>query len=217
MIAALLLLGGSTLTTSCTDYQEEIDALEYRIKVLEELVKTANSQLETLSAVVKAMEDGDYITDVKETEDGYIVKFHKAGLIEIKNGKDGLNGEDAKMPDISVRQDPTDGQWYWTIDGDYLRDPQTGQKIRVNGKDGTDGADAVSPQVRINPETGLWEISTDGGNSWTSTGTKATGEDGTDGNQFIMNVTYSEDSSGAYMVITTKAGQTLRIPILKNQ
>ena len=40
---------------------------------------------------------------------------------------------------------------------------------------GEKGADAVAPQLRINSTTNEWEISTDGGETWTSTGVKATG------------------------------------------
>ena len=39
----------------------------------------------------------------------------------------------------------------------------------------------VKVAVRINPETIIWEISYDGGNTWESTGTYAKGKDGEDG------------------------------------
>lgn len=44
------------------------------------------------------------------------------------------------------------------------------------GDPGQDGKDAIAPQIRINPETKEWEISSDGGVTWQSTGTKATAE-----------------------------------------
>ena len=73
LIAALLTTG--LMNTSCTDYQDEIDALDYRVTVLEELVKRVNTNLEALSVIVSAMEDGDYITNVRETEYGYLINF----------------------------------------------------------------------------------------------------------------------------------------------
>ena len=185
------------------------------------------------------MEDGDYITGVRESDGGYLINFAKAGPVFIKDGVDGLNGKDAEVPDIDIVQD-ADGYYYWVINGNYIT--YNGQKIRVNGKDGKDGKDAVSPQVRINPTTSEWEISADGGNTWTSTGTSAKGKDGAngkdgkdgadgkdgkdgkdgengkdgkDGNQFFMTVTYEVNSDGEFMTITTQSGQTFRIPIYK--
>jgi len=218
LLCALMLLSGLSLT-SCTDYQDEIDALNVRITTLERLEKEININIQALKVIAEAMENGDYITAVNETTDGYVINFHKAGPIYITDGKD---GKDAESPNISIAQDPIDGQWYWTLNGEWLTTPD-GQRIRANGKDGEDGKDAVSPQVRINPETGVWEISTDGGQTWTSTGTVATGkdgkngEDGKDGNQFFLSVTYFIDEYGnEWMVITTKSGQTFRIPIYTN-
>lgn len=216
MLAAMLLMGGA-FTTSCTDYQDEIDALEYRVTVLENLVKKVNTDLDALRVIADVLENGDYITDVRETEDGYLINFHNFGPINIIDGKDGLDGKDAQAPNITIAQDPNDGEWYWVLNGEWLT--VDGKKIRVNGKD---GKDAISPQVRINPETGIWEISADGGQTWISTGTSATGNDGKDGvdgkdgNQFFESVTYEVTSEGEFMVITTKSGQKFRIPIYHN-
>lgn len=236
VVGVLFLLGG--LHTSCTDYQDEIDALDYRVKVLEDLVDRVNTDIEAMEVIVGALEDADYITGVKETPDGYLVNFAKAGPIEIKNGRDGKDGKDAEVPDIDVVKG-ADGNLYWVIDGEPLTSDGTknGQMIRVNGKDGVDGKDgidgkdgqdAVSPQLRINPDTGMWEVSPDGGETWNSTGTSSKGKDGLngkdgvdgqngqDGNQFFIRVNYEVTDSGEYMTVTTKSGQTFRIPIYKN-
>ena len=207
LIAALLTTG--LMNTSCTDYQDEIDALDYRVTVLEELVKRVNTNLEALSVIVSAMEDGDYITNVRETEYGYLINFEKNGPIQIYDGKD-----------ITVVKDPTDGNWYWQLNGTWLL--VDGDRVRANGKDCKDGKDAVSPQVRINPETGFWEISTDDGQTWTSTGTPASGrdgrdgedgKDGRDGNQYIADFKYQIGEGGSFVVITTTDGSTFTIPI----
>ena len=222
------------LTASCTDYQDEIDALDYRITVLENLVKQWNKDLESTQTLVQALENSDYITNVTENSEGYIITFNKSGAIVIKDGvdgKDGRDGKDAQAPDIGIKQGD-DGLWYWTLNGDWIMAGD--QMIRANGKDGKDGVDgrdgkdAVSPQVRINEETGIWEISIDGGLEWITTGTPTTGKDGKDGqdgqpgkdgkdgNQFFMNVYYEINDNGEFMVIVTKSGQTFRIPIYKN-
>lgn len=198
---------------SCTDYQDEIDALEYRVKVLEQLVKEVNTNLEALKVIAQAMEDGDYITGWNATADGYVINFAKYGPLYIVDGKDGEAGKDAVAPDISVEQDPVDGCWYWKVNGEWLT--AGGQRLRANGKD---GKDAVSPEVRINSETGIWEISTDGGVTWTSTSTSATGKDGQDGldgySPFIS-MQFEVTPSGEFMVLKTSSGSTIRVPIYK--
>lgn len=199
LLAAMITLVAPAFT-ACTDYQDEIDALDYRITVLENLVKRWNADLESMQVIVNAMEDGDYITNVTESSQGYIITFNESGAIIIKDGKDGIDGKDGKdaqTPDISVKQGE-DGYWYWTLNGEFITNSE-GDIVRANGKDGQDGKDgkdgengkdgqngkdgkdAVSPQVRINEESGIWEISIDNGVTWISTGTFATGKDGKDG------------------------------------
>ena len=46
---------------------------------------------------------------------------------------------------------------------------------------GSASSSGAAPQIRINTQTNEWEISSDSGNSWVSTGVKATGEKGADG------------------------------------
>ena len=201
------------IATSCTDYQDEIDALDLRVKRLEELVSTMNSNIEALRITVSAMEDGDYITGVRETADGYVINFAKAGPVLILDGVDGLDGKDAEMPDIDVVQG-TDGNFYWVVNGEFVT--HNGNRIRVNGKDGKDGKDAISPQVRINPTTTEWEVSVDGGNTWTPTGTSAKGKDGVDGNQVVLKVTFETSSEGEFMIVTTNTGQ-FKVPCKVNK
>ena len=94
LIAAMVLAAG--LTTSCTDYQDEIDALEYRVTVLENLVKRVNSDITSIQTILDAMEGGDYITNVTNTDDGYIITFANEGAIVITDGKDGERGEQCR-------------------------------------------------------------------------------------------------------------------------
>jgi len=172
-LAGLMLVGG--LHTACTDYQDEADALDRRVTVLENLVDRVNSDISAIEVIAAALEDADYITGVKEQDGGYAINFAKAGPVFIKDGVDGLNGKDgldADVPALDIAKG-TDGNYYWVLDGAWLTG-DNGEKIRANGKDGADGTDgadgkdgqdAKSPQVRINPDTGEWEISTDGGDT----------------------------------------------------
>lgn len=222
---AMLLFGGGAATISCTDYQDEIDALDYRVKVLEDLVDRVNTDLEAMEAIVGALEDADYITGVKDTDDGYLVNFAKAGPVELKDGIDGKDGIDAEVPDIDVVKG-ADGNWYWTINGEPLTTDGTknGEMIRVNGADGVDGRDgrtasevgAVVPQVRINPASRHWEISVDGGQTWSDTGSSADGKDGIDGQNGEDDIFLKVDEAldGQSITFTLRDGRTFTVPII---
>lgn len=311
LLSAIVLLTATTLP-SCTDYQDEIDALDYRITILENLVKQVNSEVRALQVAVSAYENSDYITNVTESDEGSIITFKKAGAILVRNGMDGKNGKDGKdaqAPDITVRQGE-DGFFYWVVNGEWLmtpdgaplaasgkdgkdgkdgvdgkdgkdgidgkdgvdgkdgkdglngKDGQNGKdgkdgvdgkdgidgkdgedgkdgkdgidgkdgKDGVNGKDGKDGVDGKdgengkdgkAPQLRINEETGVWEISTDDGLTWITTGTPVQGKDGKDGKDGEK----GKDANGIVEIVTswnqgyvefiTSAG-SFRVPLLIN-
>ena len=78
----------------------------------------------------------------------------------------GNAGTDGQTPHIG-----DNGNW-------WIGTTDTGVKAQ-----GSAGTDAIAPRVRINTDTNLWEISTDGGKTWTSTGVKATGDKGNTGAQ----------------------------------
>lgn len=171
-----------TPLTSCTDYQDEIDALTDRVTYLESLVKTVNTDLASLKTITDVLKDADYITNVTKNAAGdWVINFSKHGPVVIHNG------QDATMPNITVEQDPTDGNFYWKLNGDWLTTDgtPTGPRVKANGKDGKDGVDGangkdgITPQVRI--VDGYWEVSTDGGVTWIKTNTSAKGADGKDG------------------------------------
>jgi hypothetical protein len=174
-----------------SELRSDIENLEGRITALEEWQKSVNTDIRSLQSLVAALEDKDYVTAVTPLEDGtgYVISFLKSGNVTIKHGErgeQGEKGEDGTTPVISVKQD-SDGKHYWTVNGEWLLDngnkmPVTGEK-GDKGDKGDKGADAIAPQVRINTDTNLWEISTDGGKTWTSTGVKATGDKGNTGAQ----------------------------------
>ena len=199
--AALVAIAVSAVTfTACTDYQDEIDGLDTRVAGLEKLVGDMNTNLSSLSSIVNAMEAGDYITNVTTTTDGYIITFAKAGAVVIKNGKDGVDA----VPATIVPVKDTDGDYYWQLNGEWMLDGE-GNRVRANGKD---GANAVSPQVRINQSSNEWEVSTDGGATWTSTGVKATGSNGSNAQSLIKSITQDED----YVTITLSDDSVIKIP-----
>ena len=164
---------------------KEIESVKDRVDMLEESVIKTNEDIVTLQTIVNALQKNVFVVSVTPTAEGYTIVFSDGTTAEIKSGKDGANG--ANAPDISVKQD-ADGNYYWTMDGEWLL--VDGERVRANSIDGEDGAngengidgkDAIAPQVRINDATKEWEISTDGGETWVSTGVVAEGKDGANG------------------------------------
>lgn len=195
-----------------SELRGDIENLEGRITALEEWQKSVNTDIRSLQSLVAALEDKDYVTSVTPLEDGtgYLISFLKSGNVTIKHGEQGEKGEDGTTPVISVKQD-SDGKHYWTVNGEWLLDngnkmPVTGEK----GDKGDKGADAIAPQVRINADTNEWEISTDGGKTWNSTGVKATGAQGEKGDSMFSNI---DNSNKAYVELTLADGVTkIKLP-----
>ena len=57
----------------------------------------------------------------------------------------------------------------------------TGRTFTFENIKGADGKDGISPKIRINAESGCWEISEDDGENWTSTNVSALGAKGEKG------------------------------------
>ena len=92
--------------------------------------------------------------------------------------------------------------------------------------------DCVAPQIRINSQTGFWEVSYDDGYSWESLGVKAKGADGEDGDdgvtpQLRINAStnyweVSYDNGSSWTSLGVKAtgegggggGTTVEVPIV---
>lgn len=205
IIRAALIALAAAAASACSIYDDtelrnRLDEMDDRIASLEEVVKGINSDIDALRQIVNALQQNVTIDRVEAGTDGYVIYFSDGTTAVITNGKDGANA-----PVISVAKDETDGLWYWTIDGEWL--VVDGQRIRAQG---IDGEDAVAPLVRINPDTRMWEISVDGGQTWESTGVIAEGQDGTGGSGIIVDVDYTSD---AYNVIFTLAdGTRISVP-----
>ena len=156
----------------CTDdLWDKVNDLDSRVDNLEATVKKTNSDIEALQSIVNALQKNVYVKEVQEGSDGYTIVFSDGTTAKISNGKNGIDGKDGNTPKISVGLGE-DGNYYWTIDGEWMLD-EKGNKIKANG---SDGKDAVAPQVRINEDSGEWEISTDGGKTWEPTGVNAEGD-----------------------------------------
>ena len=200
---------------------DEVHQIKDRVTTLEESVIKTNEDIVALQIIVEALQNNVYVVAVTTTADGYVIEFSDGTKATIANGKDGANGTNA--PVISVKQGE-DGNYYWTLDGEWLL--IDGERVRANGKDGangangTNGVDAIAPQVRISDTTKEWEISTDGGQTWVSTGVVAEGKDGVNGSNGENGTNGANGdslfkkvdiSNPDYVVITLVDGTELRI------
>ena len=136
---------------------------------LRQEVKRLNINLASLSRIVSALQDYDYLVSTTPFVEegvpvGWLLNFSKSGLVVIYSGSGGA------APQVGVRRD-TDGVYYWTLGGEWLLD-DSGRKVRAEG---SKGADAVTPQFKI--EDGSWWVTYDSGSTWSNLGS-ATGEPG---------------------------------------
>ena len=192
-------------TSGCKDgyddseLTERVENLENRLQKLEEQM---NSNINSLQAILEALDNNDYITKVVpitngEKEIGYTINFSKGNSINIYHGQDGYS------PQIGVKQD-SDGIYYWTRDGEWMTD-ESGNKIKAQGSDGQDGQDGIKPEFKI--ENDYWFVSYNNGSTWEKLG-KATGEDA---KNFFQSVTVKETevefilSDGTTFVIPLKS------------
>ncbi len=180
----------SVSLTGCYDDDalwDEMESVKNRVTTLEEAVKKTNDDLTALQTILAALQKNVYVSEVSETTNGYVIKFTDGKSATITNGTNGIDA-----PVISVRQDE-DGKYYWTQDGEWLLVDD--EKVQANGEN---GKDAVAPKVRINETSKEWEISTDGGETWNSTGVTAEGKN-TESNSLFKSVDTSNDE---YVVFT---------------
>jgi len=202
--AIALTVALSPALTSCSDDHDDlwdsIDDLDDRVTTLEQSVKDANTDIDAISTIVAAIRQQVTVTSVTQTANGYEIKFSDGKTAVITNGTNGTNA-----PVIGVKAGD-DGLYYWTLDGELmLADGKPVCASGTKGDTGTGGAPAVAPQINIDPTTKMWEISTDGGVTWQSTGIVA---EGTDGDSFFRGV---DTSNPAYVVFTLADGTEIKL------
>jgi hypothetical protein len=159
-----------------------------RLDSLDAWALTVNNNITSLQVLIDALQRHRFINRVTPFDEpapgGYYIYFDddlEPNPMIIYHGTGGTNGT---SPKIAVKQDPDDGVYYWTLDGDWLKDDE-GNKIRVTGNDGNNGA---TPKIDI--YNGNWYICPSGactgtpatdGEGWEDTGVKAEGTDGNPG------------------------------------
>jgi hypothetical protein len=238
VFAALLAIGGLQLTTSCTDYQDEIDSLDKRVTALEELVNRLNQNIKGISDLLNATENGWVITGIVEVSPKddpkgigyYTITF---GKMDPKTGKlseksedkkaitiyNGEDGTDAPKPEIKVKKGD-DGYYYWYVGDNPVLDPDTNLPVPANGKDGEPGKDGKSTATTLDiNDDGYWIVVY--GDSWDyiygpdGKPVSATGKPGKDAEPIIKGVTIRVDTSGnRYAEFDLGGGQIVVVPLV---
>lgn len=204
-LVPLTVAAAGLLSVSCEydddDLKKAMEEMNERLVRVEAATRQMQSDLASLQIIVDAVAGQIGIASVLNNEDGsYTILFSDGGRIRIGGPSSGV-----AQPTISVVEE--DGDFFWIYvhpDGStaYVTDA-AGNKIKANGKEG------VAPQLRINADN-EWEISTDGGKTWTSMGVKAVGEDG---DSFFRAVDSTSDPD--YIFITLADGTVLKIAKVK--
>lgn len=196
-IGSILVVLLALATAGCVDeYNQKLDELQARLDKMQTLCDRINEELTSLQAIIRVIEQQDMITGLTEIKSGntvvgYRINFVNYDPVTIYNGSDG------KKPLVASKQDPTDGNYYWTVqygDGpvEWLVDPD-GNKMLSNG---------VLPYLKI--RDGNWYYTLDGVN-WVLIG-KA---DGDNGDQMFARI---DTGSSQYVIITLTNGEVFKIP-----
>ncbi len=146
----LMLLPIAAMLAGCkyddSEVWKELDSQNERIAALESTVSTMNSNLGSLQSIITALQKNITVTAVKTTDEGYGIYFSDGTSVNIKNGSD------AHTPQFGAKK-ADDGYYYWTLDGEWLKDP-SGSKVPAG----------ATPQVKI--ENDQWMVSYDNGKTW---------------------------------------------------
>ena len=160
----ILLTSLLVAVTACQheDIWNELRDHEQRIEQLEKQCRELNSNVQAVQAILNALQQNDYVTEVMKimeggVEVGYSLTFAKGGTVNIYHGTDGTAGS---APNIGIKK-ASDGAYYWTSNGEWLTD-DNGNMIPATVSDPDGGY--VTPQFRV--AEGVWYVSYDNGNSW---------------------------------------------------
>ena len=240
LLAALTLAAckydDSELWEQVNQNTEELAAQAARIAALEAWQAETNTNIQALQTLLSTT---DYITAVTPVvkdgvEVGFTISFLNTPAITIYHGTKGDKGDKGDTPQIGATQ-ADDGNWYWTLNGEFLTDTD-GNPIRANGtqggqgEPGSDGDDAPLPQLAtgaklteqgVNTDSQNEDIepdaiylSVDGGQTWTRVsgedGEKGdTGATGPKGDSFFKGI---DTTHADYVTFTLADGSIFQVP-----
>ena len=197
--AALL----AAFAVSCTDlkeFEDRMDLLETRIKVLEAEVSIFNGNVESLQSLV----NGATINNVTEKDGIYTITCSNGDVLTINQGSIGVG----HAPVVSI-----DKEGYWMADyGEgpvYILD-HSGNKVRAMGIDG------ITPLFGVD-ENGYWTVKFGDAPAQQIKGAdgqpvSALSDDEVASDGFFKNVEY--DEAGQLFIITLTNGNVYDIPVI---
>lgn len=99
------------------------DDLWNKVNNLETKVEANAQDIETLSALINALNEGKVIVNTEQTENGYVITFSDGTTIEVSNGKDGESGKDGDSFFTSV-EDKGNSVIITMVDGSVIELPK---------------------------------------------------------------------------------------------
>ena len=183
------------LSALCCAGKAEFEDLRRQVVALEQKVDNINKEIDALKTLVMQIKQGGYVTAVLPDERdgricGYTLAFNDGRSVYLQTG----GQSEVEAPQIGVRQ-AEDGNWYWTVNGEWLLDTDGGKVL----------ASAVSQEsVQMKFEGDSWYISYDGGANWERVSTK--------GSSSGLSFSSVDTSNPDYVVITLTDGTQLRLP-----
>lgn len=183
------------LSALCCAGKAEFEDLRRQVVALEQKVDNINKEIDALKTLVMQIKQGGYVTAVLPDERdgricGYTLAFNDGRSVYLQIG----GPSEVEAPQIGVRQ-AEDGNWYWTVNGEWLLDTDGGKVL----------ASAVSQEsVQMKFEGDSWYISYDGGANWERVSTK--------GSSSGLSFSSVDTSNPDYVVITLTDGTQLRLP-----
>ncbi len=175
MLLAVLLASAGCTKHDLDEIRKSTSDLEDRVTALENKVDSINRDIFAIYAIVNTLEGYDHIISVtpifddNHVEIGYTITFSHSGPVNIYHGKDGTDGGNGSSPVIGVEKNDDDGKYYWTVNGEPLKD-KDGNPVSATGDKGDKGdtgssgggANGKTPLVKIEEGTYYWMVSPNG-------------------------------------------------------
>lgn len=208
----LAALAAAAVLASCSKYddtqlRESIEGLTDRVEALESFAEGIQGDITSLQDVLNKAQEGVTVTKVETTAEGWVIYFSDGTTATLRNGEDGAQGGtgdkgnqgdkgnpgesgDAAVPSITIIEDE-DGNTFWG----YVN--EAGESVPFEDENGNPLSTKVDvPEISIS-EDGYWQVSYDGGQTWTPFDVQAVG----DGLSFFKNVT--EDQKYYYLELSS--------------
>lgn len=187
-VLAVFLLG------ACSKYDDSalrdtIDGLNDRLDNLETYQKEVQANLTAVYDLLNKLDQALTVDGVTAGTGGYTITFSDGSTVFISDGADGSGAGDGTdgVPAPVITVIDYNGTSYWG----YIDSEGEAQPLLFNGE--RVPTSAIIPQVRIGSD-GCWELSVDGGESWTPWTVDGMGEDAA-----FTNI--HEDEDNVYIVL----------------